>query len=93
MARNRSRGFAGATIDFFPTPASTDPSPLTVSPGDPVTMVSVVIRADAEPRGGLVPRLIRYGLQIGARMGYVTLTSLRAVGYLFSPDLADPERR
>jgi len=89
---NRRKDLAGR-ITLSPKPAASVGDSLSLNPNEEVRLFSVVVLAAATPEGVLAPRIVRYGMEVRGKKGYVSLSGLRAIGYLFSTETRDQEEK
>jgi hypothetical protein len=69
-------------IAWYRTPDSKSPERLTIRSDESVEIVSAVIRAERSEAGELAPKIVRVGVRVSGRRGFLTRVDLRSLGFL-----------
>lgn len=70
------------TVAWYPSPDSKSPRRLIIGPDESVEVMSAVVRATRSDAGKLVPSIVRLGVQVSGRRGFLTRADLRSLGFL-----------
>jgi hypothetical protein len=70
------------SVAWYRTPDSESPERLIIPSSESVEIVSAVIRAERSERGGLAPKIVRVGVQVSGKRGFLTRADLSSLGFL-----------
>ena len=69
------------SVAWYPTPDSKSPERTIIRPEESVEIVSALIRAERSRSKRLVPVIVRLGVRVADRSGFLTPSDLRALGF------------
>lgn len=70
------------SVAWYGTADSMSPERLFIRSSESVEIVSAVIRAERSTAGDLVSNIVRVGVRVSGRTGFLTREDLRSLGFL-----------